>query len=88
MTSSLVGSEMCIRDRVRTLWLQNKVKQKKISVHAVAGERNVADIGTKGLSAERLKQLSEAMGLVLLGKGARPKEAADSLMKVPSLKKR
>eukprot|EP00975_Prorocentrum_lima_P058195 12211844-Prorocentrum_lima.AAC.1 len=32
---------------VRTLWLQRKVKQKKISVHAVAGERNVADIGTK-----------------------------------------
>eukprot|EP00975_Prorocentrum_lima_P040437 8488357-Prorocentrum_lima.AAC.1 len=48
---------------VRTLWLQSKVKQKKISVHAVAGERNVADIGTKGLSADRLRHLAEEMGL-------------------------
>ena len=57
---------------IRTLWLQDKVKRKILKVFRVKGEENVADVGAKGLSAERLAMLSTHVGLVRCGSGRRP----------------
>ena len=57
---------------IRTLWLQEKVRKKALAVFRVRGEQNVADIGTTGLSAERLALLSMHVGLVSCGPGMRP----------------
>ena len=45
------------RLEVRTLWLQAKVREKKIYVIKQDGETNTADIGTKALAAGRFAEL-------------------------------
>ena len=60
---------------VRTLWLQEKVKRKLITINCVKGEQNVADIGTKGLSADRLLLLARHCGLVRCSPSSRPVRA-------------
>ena len=65
---------------LRTLWLQSKVKKRLVSVHAVPGTKNVADIGTKGLSAERLTLLAVHAGLVRLARGTPPQAGHDCFL--------
>ncbi|CAK0822283.1 unnamed protein product [Prorocentrum cordatum] len=42
---------------VRTLWLQAKVRDKKLAVVKQAGETNLADVGTKALTSQRFHWL-------------------------------
>ena len=48
--------------QTRTLFLQDLHKQGTISVHPVATKENTADIGTKPLSAKRIKLLLHWLG--------------------------
>ena len=50
------------RLQIRTLFLQDLHKQGTISVHPVATKENTADIGTKPLSAKRIKLLLHWLG--------------------------
>jgi hypothetical protein len=54
---------------VRTLWLQQKVKEKRIAVCKQDGDTNVADIGTKSLAGPRFAWMREQIGRVRLGNG-------------------
>ena len=47
---------------VRTLWLQAKVREKKIAVIKQAGETNIADIGTKALATARFEEMRSGLG--------------------------
>ena len=47
---------------VKTLWVQDLVVAKRITIKPVPGLQNVADIGTKVLSADRIKYLKEKIG--------------------------
>ena len=47
---------------VKTLWLQDKVKQKDISVHKVGTKLQLADVGTKYLSSEVMTKLMALIG--------------------------
>ena len=47
---------------VRTLWLQAKVREKKIAVVKQAGETNIADIGTKALATARFQEMRSGIG--------------------------
>ena len=47
---------------VRTLWLQAKVREKKIAVIRQAGETNIADIGTKALATARFEEMRSGLG--------------------------
>ena len=51
---------------VKTLWAQQLVEDGQLDVKAVAGEHNVADIGTKILPASRLRYLKEKLGVMTL----------------------
>ncbi|CAK0871316.1 unnamed protein product, partial [Prorocentrum cordatum] len=57
---------------VRTLWLQAKVRDKKLAVVKQAGETNLADIGTKALASQRFHWLRGQLG-------RRPLEGADEI---------
>ncbi len=47
---------------VRTLWLQAKVREKKIAVIKQAGETNIAVIGTKALTTARFEEMRPGLG--------------------------
>ncbi|CAK0818910.1 unnamed protein product [Prorocentrum cordatum] len=47
---------------VRTLWLQAKVRDKKLAVVKQAGETNLADVDTKALTSQRFHWLRAQMG--------------------------
>ncbi|CAK0850526.1 unnamed protein product, partial [Prorocentrum cordatum] len=47
---------------VRTLWLQAKVRDKKLVVIKQAGETNLADVGTKALTSQRFHWLRAQLG--------------------------
>ena len=51
---------------VKTLWAQKLVEDGLLDVRAVAGEHNVADIGTKILPASRMRNLKEKLGVMTL----------------------
>ena len=64
-----VGRVRCLD--VRTLWLQTKVRDKKLVVIKQAGESNLADIGTKSLAGPRFTLLRGMIGRVPLDLEAR-----------------
>ena len=47
---------------VRTLWLQSKVREKKLAVVKQDGATNIADIGTKVLATSRFTELRRDLG--------------------------
>ena len=55
-----VGRVRCLD--VRTLWLQAKVRDKKLVIVKQDGENNIADIGTKVLTAGRFQKLVAMLG--------------------------
>jgi len=55
---------------LRTLWLQGKVKEGLVKIGSVRGENNVADIGTKVLSAAKLAYHGRQAGLVVYRDGS------------------
>lgn len=60
----------------RTLWLQQLVAEKRVTVSAVPGEHNMADIGTKLLSADRLAYLRKLLGMRSPGEDVEASESA------------
>jgi len=57
---------------VKTLWLQQYLHRDELFIKKVAGEQNVADLGTKHLPQERLDKLVKMAGGVTLAPGERP----------------
>jgi len=57
---------------VKTLWLQQYLHRDELFIKKVAGEQNVADLGTKHLPQERLEKLAKMAGGVTLAPGERP----------------
>ena len=51
------------------LWVEDKVAAGEVSVKPVAGQTNPADIGTKRLSAARLKSLMAMLGMFNMSTG-------------------
>ena len=51
---------------VKTLWIQKLVEDGILHITKVAGEKNVADIGTKILPASRMRALKEMLGIMTL----------------------
>jgi len=49
---------------VRTLWLQQRVKDGEVVVKSVKGTENPADVGTKPLAVDTLKKMARKIGLV------------------------
>ena len=49
----------------RALWLQGQVDRKRIQIRKVSGERDVADVCTKHLAGDRLRQLMSELPAVL-----------------------
>ena len=49
--------------QVRDLWLQQEVKEKKLSVHKVDTKVNPADLGTKSLTSEEIAKHVETLGM-------------------------
>ncbi len=52
---------------VKTLWLQQEVKRRRLNVRAVPTDDNYADLGTKVLANDRLHYLRRQCGLLLPG---------------------
>jgi len=48
---------------VKTLWVQDMVRDRKVIVRAVRGELNVSDIGTKILGYSRMQFLKRQLGI-------------------------
>jgi len=48
---------------VKTLWVQDMVRDRKVIVRAVRGELNVSDIGTKILGFSRMQFLKRQLGI-------------------------
>ena len=63
---------------LRTLWLQERVAQKEVTLGKVHGLKNVADLGTKVLAGPRLRMLSGLAGIMVCRKGSSPEVLADS----------
>jgi len=57
---------------VKTLWLQQFLHRDELFIKKVAGEQNVADLGTKHLPQDRLDRLTRMAGGVTLAPGERP----------------
>ena len=51
----------------KTLWVQERVAEKKLEIRRIAGEKNGADIGTKSLKQPRLWDLAASLGLRRVG---------------------
>ena len=49
---------------VKLLWLQDALREKRLTCQAVPTEYNLADFFTKGLATKRHQWLSEALGLM------------------------
>ena len=61
-----LGAGKCRRTEVKWLWLQQVVDEKKLATKHVSTESNVADIGTKGLTSDRIWKLMNLMGRSLV----------------------
>ena len=53
--------------QVSWLWLQDAVRQKRLTVAKVAGTANPADLMTKGLAADRIRYLLDLLGYIADG---------------------
>ena len=51
---------------MKTLWVQRLVADGKVTVKAVPGTQNVADIGTKILTHDRIEELKKKVGILHL----------------------
>ena len=50
----------------KAVWAQEALKQKRLTIHAVEGVKNVADIGTKALGKETFSRDRSGIGIVNL----------------------
>ena len=57
------GVESIKHPQTRLLWLQDELREKRLSVTAVAMVNNHADLMTKATQGPRHRLLSEALGL-------------------------
>eukprot|EP00435_Cladocopium_sp_Y103_P035217 s961_g9.t1 len=49
---------------IKSLWVQQALRQKKFSLHAVNIHENVADVGTKALAVAKLEKFREELGVI------------------------
>ena len=61
-----LGAGKCRHIEVKWLWLQQAMDEKKLATKHVSTESNVADIGTKGLTSDRIGKLMNLMGMSLV----------------------
>ena len=61
-----LGAGKCRHIEVKWLWLQQAMDEKKLATKHVPTESNIADIGTKGLTSDRIWKLMNQMGLSLV----------------------
>ena len=64
--AELLGAGKCRHIEVKWLWLQQAMDEKKLATKHVSTESNVADIGTKGLTSDRIGKLMNLMGMSLV----------------------
>ena len=57
-----LGAGKCRHIEVKWLWLQQAMDEKKLATKHVPTESNIADIGTKGLTSNRKRELLNQMG--------------------------
>ena len=62
-----LGAGKCRHIEVKWLWLQQAMDEKKLATQHVSTEPNVPEIGTKGLTSDRIWKLTNLMGMSLLG---------------------
>ena len=48
--------------QIQDLWLQEQVKMKWLTLSKVAGEENLADLGTKNLTADKISYFMGRLG--------------------------
>ena len=61
---------------VKTLWLQEVVREKGLQINSIASEANKGDLGTKVFPVARLNALRAACGIVVPG-GTRNESVED-----------
>ena len=61
-----LGVGKCRRIEVKWLWLQQAMDEKKLATKHVPTGSNIADIGTKGLTSDRMWKLMNQMGMSLV----------------------
>ena len=61
-----LGAGKCRHIEVKWLWLQQPMDEKKLATQHVPIESNSADIGTKGLTSDRIWKLMNQMGMSLV----------------------
>ena len=60
-----LGAGKCRHIEVKWLWFQQAMDEKKLATKHVSTESNVAEIGTKGLTSDRIWKLMNLMGMSL-----------------------
>ena len=60
-----LGARKCRHIEVKWLWLQHAMDEKLVTKH-IPTESNIADIGTKGLTSDRIWKLMNQMGMSLV----------------------
>ena len=61
-----LGAGKCRHIEVKWLWLQQAMDEKKLATKRVSTESNVADIGTKGLTSDRIWKVMNLMRMSLV----------------------
>ena len=51
---------------VKSLWVQEALRQKKFSLHAVKTDENLADIGTRALQVTKLEKFRDELNVISL----------------------
>ena len=51
-----------------TLWIQQAIAQKRLSIHKVKGKVNTADLGTKDVDSATMQRLLEILNVKLVEK--------------------
>eukprot|EP00435_Cladocopium_sp_Y103_P016734 s3384_g4.t1 len=49
---------------IKSLWVQTALRQRKFTLHAVNTNENVADVGTKALSVQKLEKFRDELGVI------------------------
>ena len=65
---------------VKTLWLQEVVRERGLQVKSIASKGNNADLGTKVLPVARLNTLRRACGMVVPGERSNPTVEDESVL--------
>ena len=66
---------------VRELWVQDLIRARRLRVHYVTTQDNLADMLTKGLPVERLEWLRRRFGLERLMPGVRSEESTEEILR-------